>query len=173
VGKKFIIEDFFRKWNAEMSYVLGYIVADGSIIKRKNRKNQQFIVNITSVDRSHIVKIRNILRAKYKISEKKGSLNNIAYQLQISNSRMAEDLISLGVLPRKTYNLSPLKVGEKYFSDFVRGFFDGDGTVYIYKVNNVWQIKSSLVCYSFSFIEDLNKRICKCLGITLKSLHVK
>jgi len=41
-------------------------------------------------------------------------------------------LINLGVIPRKTYNLGEIKIPDEYFADFARGFFDGDGTVYIY-----------------------------------------
>ena len=149
--KEFINERFFQKWNAEMAYVLGYIAADGSIIIRKGRKSEQFIVNITSADKNHLIKIKNILRAKYKIGQKLSGSGNIAYQLQISNSEMAKSLIKLGILPRKTYSLSSLKIPGKYFADFVRGFFDGDGTVYIYSVNGTPQIKSGFVAYKFDF----------------------
>ena len=79
--------------------------------------------------------------------------------------------MKLGIFPRKTYNLGPIKVPDKYFSDFVRGFFDGDGTVYIYKVNGVPQIKSGFVSPSLTFIKDFNQRLCGALNIPEKNIH--
>ncbi len=51
-------------------------------------------------------------------------------------------------------------------------FFDGDGSVYIYPVNNTPQVKSEFVCCSKDFIVELNKRLCNCLGIPSKNIHI-
>lgn len=155
-----------------MSYVLGYFVADGCIHIDKKRKNKSFIFNITSVNLRHLYKIRKILGSNHKISKKFGSnIYKTGYQIQIRNSVLAKDLINIGVFPRKTYNLKPIKVPKKYFSSFVRGFFDGDGTVYIYKVNRVWQLKSGFVCSSLPFLKNLNKHLCDSLDIPVKAIH--
>ncbi len=154
-----------------MAYVLGFVVADGCIILNKNRKKNPFTFNITSVDLEHLYKIKKVLGSEYKISDKSGSINNPAYAIQIRNSVLANDLIKLGIFPRKTYNLNPINVPDKYFPDFVRGFFDGDGSVYTYKVNETPQIKVGFVSVSLSFITEFNKRLCEGLGIPLKSIH--
>ena len=39
---KYINQDLFKTWTHEMSYVLGYITADGYITVSKNRKNPLF-----------------------------------------------------------------------------------------------------------------------------------
>ncbi|MFA6938939.1 MAG: hypothetical protein WC229_01600 [Candidatus Paceibacterota bacterium] len=44
---------------------------------------------------------------------------------------MCEDLNKLGLKANKTKNLLLPKVPKKYFSDFVRGYFDGDGNVWV------------------------------------------
>jgi len=98
-------------------------------------------------------------------------VGKIAYQFQVRNNTLCDDLAKLGILPRKTYNIGAISVPEKYFADFVRGFFDGDGTVYTYRVNNTWQIKSGFVCVSLDFIADLNNRICEALKIPIKNIH--
>lgn len=154
-----------------MSYILGYITADGSIIVDKRRKNNPLTLNITSAEKKHLFRIRKAFDSTHKISKKPGGYPNIAYQFQVRNPIICKDLIKLGILPRKTYNLNPIKVPEEYFSDFVRGFFDGDGTVYIYKVNGTPQIKASLGNINFSFIADLNQRLAKRLNIALKAVH--
>lgn len=169
--KKQINQDFFKAWTPEMSYVLGFVVADGCIAVSKNRKHP-FTLNITSVKKRYLYPIRKALNSEHKISKKPGgNCNIIAYQLQIRNPVIAKDLMNLGILPRKTYNLNPIKVPDKYFPDFVRGFFDGDGTVYVYEVNRVLQIKASFVSPNLLFIMNFNRRVCERLNIPLKTIH--
>jgi LAGLIDADG-like domain len=167
---KTINNDFFKTWSRPMAYVLGYFIADGCVGVSKGRKNPHTF-NITSKDLNHLGKIKKTMGSTYKISRKFGSNGNVAYQIQIRNEPLCRDIIRLGVLPRKTYNLEPVKVPQKYFADFVRGFFDGDGTVYIYSVNNVPQIKAGFVCASRKFIGDLSHRLCKMLTIPEKKVH--
>lgn len=154
-----------------MAYVFGYFVADGCISISKNRK-RPFTFNITSIDKAHLKNIKNALGSNYKISEKSSGNGNPAFQLQIRNEVIAKDLINLGVTPRKTYNLNSVKVPDQYFSDFVRGFFDGDGTVYIHNVNKVPQIKVGFVSVAFSFLEDFNQNLCRALNIPAKNIHI-
>lgn len=169
--RKKINQDFFKKWSDKMSYVLGFFVADGCIAVSKDRFNRPFTFNITSADKKHLYKIRKLLKSYHKISDKKGGNGNVGYQLQIRNQTIVNDLMKLGIYPRKTYNLSPINIPEKYFNSFLRGFFDGDGSVYIYKVNNTPQIKLDLISTSYSFINDLNLRVCKALNIPFKNIH--
>ena len=154
-----------------MSYVFGYFIADGCITINKNRHKNPYTFNITSADEEHLYKIRETLSSTHKISLKNRDRRNRAFQIQIRSSSLAQDLISIGGSVRKTYNLQNIEVPEKFFWDFTRGFFDGDGSVYLYKVNGTPQIKSNLVCASLPFIEDLNKKICERLKIPTKSIH--
>ena len=144
-----------------MSYVFGFIVADGCIVVAKERPNRPFTFNITSVDKKHLYKIRKVLDSEHKISKKTGGGKNIAFQIQIRNQIIVKDLRRLGIFPRKTSCLNQMKIPKKYFPDFVRGFFDGDGTVYIYKVNKVPQIKAGFVSTSLSFFSEFNKQLCE------------
>jgi len=170
ISRKKINQDFFKIWSPQMSYILGYIAADGCIYKRKNRKNS-YTLNITSKDKDNLLKMGKNLSPDCSISIKYNSQRLPYSQIQISNREICGDLISLGILPRKTYNLNFIKVPEEYFSDFVRGFFDGDGTVYIYKVNGTPQIKAGFVSPNLSFITEFNKQLCKAIDIQCKAVH--
>lgn len=155
-----------------MSYILGYIVADGCIAVRKDRIKNSHTLNITSADKEHLYKIRKKLNSEHAISVKpNGNKIYKVFQLQIANPTIVNDLMQLGILPRKTRNLNPIKIPKKYFPDFVRGFFDGDGSVYIYNVNHVPQIKANFVSTNFKFLKDLNSKICKQLQIPLKTIN--
>ncbi|MFA4998585.1 MAG: LAGLIDADG family homing endonuclease [Candidatus Paceibacterota bacterium] len=153
-----------------MSYILGYIVSDGCIHKRKDRKCS-YVLNITSKDREHLLKIRDVLETNYPISRKYNSQKISYFQIQISNKEVCQNLISLGILPRKTHNLNFIEVSKKYFPHFVRGFFDGDGTVYIYRVNKTLQIKAGFVSSSPTFIKKFNRQLCGEMGIPCKNIH--
>ena len=170
ISRKKINQDFFKIWSPQMSYILGYIAADGCIYKRKNRKNS-YALNITSKDKDNLLKMGKNLSPDCSISIKYNSQGLPYSQIQISNREICGDLISLGILPRKTYNLNFIKIPEEYFSDFVRGFFDGDGTVYIYKVNGTPQIKGGFVSPSLSFITEFNKQLCEAIDIPCKTVH--
>jgi len=167
-----INQDFFKTWSSDMAYVLGFVVADGCVCKRKDRINS-YIFDITSKDKSILIKIKKVLRSDHTIGIKYNSLKMPYNHLFICNKVICEDLIKLGINPRKTYNLEPIKVPEKYFPDYVRGFFDGDGSVYIQKVNGTLQIKSSFVGASLPFIKVFNKRLCGLLVIPEKSIHMQ
>ena len=170
IARKYVDREFFKTWTEEMSYILGYIVADGCVYKRKDRKDS-YVLNITSKDRDHLASINKSLHSDYPISIKYNSQRMPYSQIQISNLEICRDLMKLGIFPRKTSNLNPIKVPEKYLSDFVRGFFDGDGTVYMYKVNGVTQIKAGFVSVNYSFLNHFNINLCKSLGILPKSIH--
>lgn len=152
-----------------MAYVLGYITADGCIAVTRGRKSP-YALNITSKDVDHLYKIRNLLGSDHAISKKVDG-HDLGYQLQIRNKTLTRDLINLGIHPRKTLTLEELAIPDQYFCDFARGFFDGDGTVYIYKVNGTPQIKAGFICSSLSFTKSFNKQLCRLLSIPLKSIH--
>ena len=170
-------KNFFSSWNSEMGYILGFIVADGCIgVKRirKKDKTRQYFLDITTKDIEHLKNIKKTMSAGQKILLKQsGNKKGYAYRIQIGHQKICKDLINLGIFPRKTYNLGPIKVPDKYFPDFVRGFFDGDGSVYIYEVNKTLQIKVGFVSSSLSFITGFNQQLCKNLNISTKSIHQK
>jgi len=157
-----------------MAYILGFVTADGNILKRKGRKNS-YVFNITSKDREHLKNIADNLGPNIKLGLKgngSSKIKNCSY-FQLCNRQMCLDLIDLGIVPRKTYSLVMPQIPEEYFADYVRGFFDGDGSVYIYSVNNTPQIKSEFVCCSQNFINEFNRRLCKYLNIPCKNIHVE
>lgn len=154
-----------------MAYILGYFVADDCLGVSKERKNS-YSFNITSADKSHLYKMRKAMGPTHKITNKTGKyIGNHFYAFQIRNPSICHDLIKLGITERKSYTLEPIKIPPKYFSDFARGFFDGDGTIFIYTVNGVSQIKGGFMSIRYNFIKDFNLTLCRSLKIPEKSLQ--
>ena len=56
--------------------------------------------------------------------------------------------MSLGLTPNKTKTIGPINIPRRYFFDFLRGHFDGDGSFYSY-FDPRW--KSSFLFYT-SFV---------------------
>lgn len=168
--KKSINESFFAEWSSDMAYILGYIAADGCLIKRSNRINS-WILNITSKDFEHLKKINLALGSDYLIGRKTNGLIDHYFQLQISNKVICQQLLDLGITTNKTLSLQPLSVPDYYFGDYVRGYFDADGSVYIYMVNNCWQIKSQICSASRQFLEELTDKLTLTLKIPCKTIY--
>ena len=126
---KKVNKDFFKKWSHDMAYVLGFFAADGSMIKTK--RGTHFIA-IQVIDKEIVYAIRKVMDSEHTISKRERFGNESdAYRLQVGSKEMFEDLIQLGFVPGKTKRLAMPVIPKKYFGDFVRGYFDGDGNVWV------------------------------------------
>ncbi|MFH1868919.1 MAG: LAGLIDADG family homing endonuclease [Candidatus Omnitrophota bacterium] len=159
--------NFFKKWSAEMAYVLGFFAADGGMfINSEGSKYIQFV----STDKDILTKIKNLIHSNHKISVKKKNLSNPqwakCYLIQIGSREMYDDLSKLGFTPKKDLMLQFPKIPNRYLSHFVRGYFDGDGSVsfgaYKRKSRNNKQsfyILTRFVSGSRTFLSDLSSKL--------------
>lgn len=148
-----------------MAYVLGVICTDGCLVEHANGYH---CLNITSKDFSWLRQIKNILQAEQKICSKQQ-----AYQLQIRNQTIYRSLLDLGLTPRKSKTLQLPLVPTDVLSDFVRGVFDGDGTVWYWKDprwRHPWQMKASFYSGSRLFLEQLRLQLRQHAGLSPGSL---
>lgn len=115
-----------------MAYVLGYLYADGSLEDAPYLRGKY--LRVTSTDKSTIVKIRAWMNSRHKIVVLKPTLRNpgkTRYFLRIGSHELYDDLSSLGLYPNKSLTLGFPNVPSEFISDFIRGYFDGDGCVYL------------------------------------------
>lgn len=121
--------DFFSKWSPKMAYVLGFFAADGSMIE--NNRGAHFI-EFTITDQIILEQIRSTVGSTHKIQKrrKRSEAHKVQYRIQIGSKRWFEDLTKLGFMQNKSKRLPFPDIPLKYFGDFVRGYFDGDGCVY-------------------------------------------
>lgn len=134
MAKKLTVDrKFFKKWSPDMAYVLGFFLADGTFDITK-RGGYYFGFNIA--DWEILNEMRKVLGSEHKISERPVKHNESqSYRLQIGSKEMCEDLLKLGVSPRKTFQLSVPALPRQFVFDFVRGYFDGDGNVWFGYIN--------------------------------------
>lgn len=125
-AKKYMANyDFFKTWSEEMAYVLGFIAADGNIC----HSGRAHVLDISCDDRDIIEKIKKTLDYKGPIHEKIRIYNKISYSLRICDPIIFNDLQRLNVTERKSLTFNPPLIPKRLIRHFVRGYFDGDGSV--------------------------------------------
>ncbi len=133
MGVKYKVnENFFKTWSRDSAYVLGFIFADGHLEDAPYIRGKY--VRFTNTDRSLIEKIKNSLGSSHKIVIVPASGNKKEkYILRIGSHKIYNDLERLGLHPRKSLDMEFPLISYRFLSDFVRGYFDGDGCVSIAK----------------------------------------
>lgn len=116
----------------EKAYFLGLLYADGCNMKHRS------VIKITlQEDDKHILdtlsKCTNSNRPidYYQLSKKHPKWKNV-YTYRINSKRLCDKLESLGCVPRKSLILqfpTEKQVPKHLIRHFVRGYFDGDGSV--------------------------------------------
>ncbi|KKT96805.1 MAG: Intein-containing protein [Parcubacteria group bacterium GW2011_GWA2_45_15] len=145
-----------------MAYVVGFFAADGYMTVNK-RGGQYWSIDIG--DKTLLNKIKTITQSEHTISvRKRGGGKYTTYRLQVGSIEMCNDLRKLGYNERKTNSLSVPNVPKKYFPDFVRGYFDGDGNVwsgFMYKSGETHTLAIQTVFTSCSekFLEKIRVRL--------------
>jgi len=110
-----------------MAYILGFFVADGTM--RITNRNTRF-VEFQITDKELLGQIRDALGSNHTIGiRNRNSKWKTAYRLQIGSKTLFGDLERLGMTQNKSKTVAMPYVPDKYFPDFLRGYFDGDGNV--------------------------------------------
>lgn len=96
-----------------------------------NSRGSRFIA-FQITDRDLLVKIRDRLGSGHKLSlRRRGSEKwKDSWRVQIGSRAIFERFVALGITPKKAERIRIPPVPKKYQSDFVRGYFDGDGGVW-------------------------------------------
>lgn len=120
-----------------MAYALGFIYADGSIYPSARGK---YIV-VTSTDRFIIHRFKKWLCSEHtivKMSFIEGNRKD-RFALRIGNAELYNSLVQLGLYPNKSLTIGMPKIPDTFLKDFVRGYFDGDGCVHLYRSKGIIQ----------------------------------
>ncbi|MBI5143974.1 MAG: hypothetical protein HZA30_02770 [Candidatus Omnitrophica bacterium] len=156
--------DFFKKWSPKMAYVLGYFCADGCMYQ--NSGGSKYI-NFVSTDFDLLDKVKKILGSMHKIAPKIQNNPNCkpTFWLQIGCREIYEDMVKLGLVPKKAFRLNLPNTPSECFRDFVRGYFDGDGCISygLYKRRHrkckAFILMTRFTSCSKKFLDALKKRL--------------
>lgn len=116
--------------NEYKAYWLGMLAADGHVRVRKTGNS----FCLTSIDKEHLEKYKGFLNHSGEIKLHHGN----CYRFEVCSNKVVNDLITLGIVPRKSFCTSIPNISSVFIRDFIRGVFDGDGTIGFY--GNSWRL---------------------------------
>ena len=136
-----IRHDFFKNISTELqAYLLGFYTADGSI----DEKRKTFRIHLSIEDSELVYLYKDIISPdarlfsvadNYKTTGRDGKeiTGHGSIGVDISSAILVNDLVELGIGYKKTYSdLTIPNIPENLIRHFVRGFFDGDGSISTY-----------------------------------------
>ena len=136
-----IRHDFFKNISTELqAYLLGFYTADGSI----DEKRKTFRIHLSTKDSELVYLYKDIISPdarlfsvadNYKTTGRDGKeiTGHGSIGVDISSAILVNDLVELGIGYKKTYSdLTIPNIPENLIRHFVRGFFDGDGSISTY-----------------------------------------
>lgn len=139
----------------EKAYWLGFIYADGNV----NNANNTLTINLQAGDKDHLSKLNKCIEGNYSVKVTQDKRDDKTYwnaRLSVYSTKLVKDLINNGVVPNKTSVMTFPTIQNDLLRHFVRGYFDGDGTVCERKhKKGQSDLACSFVCGSQSFLESL------------------
>lgn len=124
--KRAVNKDFFETIDTEeKAYWLGFLFADGY-----NDERRGYIeVALASKDKEHLEKFKQAIESEHPIADRLIK-KSLVVRLMFCSRKMSNDLASHGCVQAKSLILEfPDSVPEELVHHFIRGYFDGDGSV--------------------------------------------
>lgn len=151
-----------RVWTPSLAYAIGLLATDGCMARRTT------LIDLTSKDREQLENFNKAVGVDFTIGQKQSSAGNQCMRVQFKSVLFYNFLLSIGLTPAKSKTLGAVRVPPRYFFDFLRGCFDGDGSTYSYwdpRWRSSFMFYTAFVSASRKHIDWLQKEIFNRLGI--------
>lgn len=152
--KYHINQDYFKTWSSNMAYILGLWFADGCIYR-----GRMFDITLHVKDKYILKQIAKELQYEGPLYD---YVDRQAARLNFSCIVIYNDLVHLGGKEQKSDDILFPTIPEEYLADFIRGYFDGDGSVMNLKNN---RLNSVITSGSKAFLDDLLKILKEKAGV--------
>lgn len=149
-------EFYFNKIDTpEKAYWLGFLYADGCVKTNTNEISMQI------TDKEHCEKFKQAIGAiNHKITiidDKRFQNAKTIYGIAIRDKQLHSDLEKWGCVPQKSTKIEKIpNIPRDYVSHFIRGYFDGDGSLHYLKGTNNFRIS---FVGTKEFLADIQKEI--------------
>lgn len=146
-------EDAFSSWSHKMAYCLGFISADGHVWK--DRPFLSIAIQTSDVD--ILTYIKDFISPDSKV---RNNPKHNMVQLTIKSHGIWNDLKRYNVTHDKTFNLKiDFDIPEEFWGDYLRGYFDGDGSIWISKKKDPPTYSGSIASASRQVLDDICNRL--------------
>lgn len=150
--KYFIKENYFGAQTANMAYVLGLLASDGCVHSTKNL----IYIELQRQDKELLEKVNSELGNTRPIKDYETIRGYENSKLWFYSQQAKEQLAEYHIIPNKTYSPNfkfPETLQKEYYRDYIRGLFDGDGSIKNTNHTPTWQIDSS----SFDIVKNIQQ----------------
>ena len=165
-------QNFFAYWSPTMSYVLGFWFADGYM-----RHEKSYRIVFGSIDFDHLKLIKKALGSTSPIVRwRRHGILEKTNILCVRSKKLYFDLQALGGKRNKSITLRFPSFSDEFLADFIRGYFDGDGSVHFIKYKHskngkiYTNIRSNFTCGSKPFLESLRDILTNKLNLYYKKV---
>lgn len=153
--------------NSSDAYILGLIFSDGNLYRNcieisLHHKDKQILSDISKyVYGSEILGYR-----KGKKMTSNGKVYNCApqYRFKITSKEIVNKLRPIGLKENKSLTLQYPKIEPKFDRDFIRGYFDGDGSISVPKIKSNSRVN---FVGSHDFCESLTNKLKEYLDVNI------
>lgn len=123
--------DYFHDIDTpEKAYFLGLLFTDGNVMP-DNQRSPAIRIELVETDIEILNRLKQELNCNCKLTYNKRKNRALGtYSLNVRSQQLADDLSKWNIVPNKTYVISEIKIPEKFKIDFLRGFIDGDGSIW-------------------------------------------
>lgn len=163
-----IDENFFAIWTAQMAWVLGLMFTDGNMCAGPSGV---LTASLASIDLSLLEKVRSAMHSTHPIKKNHQSLGGSIYSFLFCRRKINEALVNFGVTPKKSLTIKFPYVPRPYLSHFIRGIFDGDGSVFFEARSRKSPLRVFFVSGSREFIEALEQNLNKNAGLSNQTIY--
>lgn len=113
----------------DKAYFIGLIASDGCVYDRKNGLNQKLLsIALHQKDEDILKKFLIYIKGENPILHIQHDSTPMA-SLQLVSDIMCDDLSVYNIVPNKTWTYEPCNIPYEYLWHFLRGYFDGDGSI--------------------------------------------
>jgi hypothetical protein len=142
----------FDDYNEESCYWAGFLAADGNVDSKGRIR-----IMLKYDDIRHLEKFKMFLGSTHSIASNTTKYNRCSFE--VTNREMCEVLdLNFNIRPNKTLDITFPAIPKKYLRHFIRGYFDGDGSV-CESFSNQNSVTATLyttfACGSYDFINTL------------------
>ena len=140
VNKLFVNHNYFKTQSEDMAYWIGILGSDGSVNKSEN----QIYIELQRQDKELLEKLNQSIENARPVKDYETARGYENSKLYFYSAEIKKDLAGYKIIPNKTYDKNygfPYLLNKEYYKDYIRGLFDGDGSI---KSGNslTWQIDS-------------------------------
>lgn len=165
-------QNYFEKIDTiNKAQILGMIYADGCLSERSGNV-RVLTISLKEPDDDYLEFIKNNMKYSGGIRNFLSKYNNIIYVLSITSKKLFDDMVKLGLTPRKSLTVdfpTTNSVPEHLQSHFIRGYMEGDGSIstgYSKKKGRGRFLQGTVsFCGTLQFLEKIQEIVKDKLGI--------